>query len=149
MKPPAPESDPFNLARFVHGQQHSYEIAVAELRRGKKENHWMWYIFPQLDGLGISAQSKRYAIRSLAEATAYLNHPVLGPRLTECCGAILSVQGKSALEILGFPDDMKLKSSMTLFSLVPDASPVFRNVLDQYFGGKPDPITLELLKTRR
>ncbi len=106
----------------------------------------MWYIFPQIDGLGSSFTSKKYAIRSLGEAQAYLKHPILGPRLLESCRAILSVQGKSASEIMGYPDDLKLRSSMTLFALADQPHPEFREVINRYFGGHLDRRTLELLK---
>ena len=139
------ESDPFNLARFVAAQEGVFEGALAELKRGQKRSHWMWFIFPQVEGLGNSLTSKKYAITSLDEARAYLNHPVLGPRLLECCRAILSVHGKSASEIMGYPDDLKLRSSMTLFVLADDSHSEFRLVIDHYFQGHLDERTLELL----
>ena len=105
----------------------------------------MWFIFPQIEGLGSSTTSKEYAIRNLDEATTYLEDPVLGPRMLECCRAILSVQGRSASEIMGYPDDLKLNSSMTLFALADDSHPEFRQVIDRYFQGQPDGRTLELL----
>ena len=141
----AKESDPFNLARFVAAQEGMFEAALAELRRGRKRSHWMWFVFPQIEGLGSSSTSKKYAIRGLNEARAYLKHPVLGPRLLGCCRAILSIQGKSASEIMGYPDDLKLNSSMTLFALADDSHPEFRQVIDRYFQGQPDGRTLELL----
>jgi uncharacterized protein (DUF1810 family) len=137
--------DSFNLARFVSAQEDIFDVALSELRRGQKESHWMWFIFPQIEGLGSSAVSRRYAIRSLDEARAYLSHPVLGPRLLRCCGALLSVHGKSASDIMGYPDDLKLSSSMTLFSLVADSPPEFGEVLRKYFGGEQDRRTMELL----
>ncbi len=141
----ANESDPFNLARFVVAQEGMFEAALAELRRARKRSHWMWFIFPQVGGLGSSATSREYAIRSLEEVRAYLRHPVLGPRLLDCCRAILSVQGKSASEIMGYPDDLKLRSSMTLFVLADDSHQEFRQVIDRHFQGHPDERTLELL----
>src|SRR5579883_1362213 len=108
--------DPYNLNRFVEAQEDAYERALAEIRNGRKESHWMWYIFPQFDGLGFSATSKRYAIKGVAEAEAYLAHPVLGPRLRECTEATLHVEGRSASDIFGSPDDLKLRSCATLFA---------------------------------
>ena len=110
--------DPHDLDRFVRAQEADYPRALAEVRAGRKRSHWIWYVFPQVAGLGSSAMSRRYAIRSLAEARAYLEHPVLGPRLREVAGAALGVGGKSAREILGTPDDLKLRSSATLFAAV-------------------------------
>src|SRR5437870_2934991 len=109
---------PHDLTRFVEAQKDVYELALAELKQGKKESHWMWFIFPQLDGLGHSAMAKKYAIKTRREAEAYLRHPLLGQRLIECCNALLQVNGKSASEIMGYPDDMKLRSSMTLFASI-------------------------------
>ena len=141
-------SDPFDLARFISAQEPTYATALAELRRGRKETHWMWFIFPQVDGLGSSTIARKYAIKSLDEARAYLGHSALGPRLLECCRAILSVQGKSASEIMGFPDDLKLRSSMTLFSLAAGPQEEFSKVIEKYFEGLPDPQTLRLLHVR-
>jgi uncharacterized protein (DUF1810 family) len=138
-------NDPFDLARFVAAQEESFEVALGELRRGYKASHWMWYIFPQIAGLGSSPASVRYAINSLDEARAYLNHPVLGPRLLQCCRALLSVQGRSAEDIMGDPDDLKLRSSMTLFSLVAEDQAEFGEVLRKYFKGQRDRRTLKLL----
>jgi uncharacterized protein (DUF1810 family) len=134
--------DPFDLSRFVFAQESVFDTALRELQRGQKTSHWMWFIFPQLEGLGRSSMAKKYAIRGLDEARAYLRHPVLGPRLLECCRAILSVEGKSASEIMGDPDDMKLKSSMTLFSLVEGAPAEFREVLLKFYGGEQDEQTV-------
>jgi uncharacterized protein (DUF1810 family) len=142
------ENDPFDLNRFVSAQEGVFEVALAELRRGQKRSHWMWFIFPQLAGLGSSSTSKKYAIESLDEARAYLAHPVLGQRLLDSCKAILSVQGRSASEIMGYPDDLKLRSSMTLFALTEGSHPEFRQVMDRYFDGQLDPRTLELLHVR-
>lgn len=146
MNSPANPADPFHLARFLEAQKGVFETALAELRRGRKSSHWMWFIFPQLDGLGSSAMTRRYALRGLDEAKDYLSHPELGPRLVECCRALLAVQGRTASEIMGCPDDRKLRSSATLFSRVPAAPPEFQAVLDRYYAGQPDPRTLELLE---
>ena len=137
--------DPFNLGRFVSAQARDYEIAREELRNGRKRTHWIWYIFPQIDGLGYSANSKFYAIKSKAEAQKYLEHPLLGARLLECANILLKLEGRSASEILGSPDDLKLKSSMTLFAAVQSQEPAFARVLDKYFQGKRDITTIQLL----
>ncbi len=137
--------DPFNLSRFINAQERVYDHAVAELKNGRKRSHWMWYIFPQLDGLGRSTTARRYAIKSIEGAIEYLNHPVLGSRLLECANTVLAIEGKTASEIFGYPDDLKLKSSMTLFSEVADDS-VFVHVLDKYFQGEQDVRTLQLLE---
>jgi len=136
----------FALSRFVSAQEPIYDVALAELRKGRKESHWMWFIFPQLAGLGTSSMAREYAIRSLDEARAYLSHPVLGPRLLDCCGALLTVNGRSASEIMGSPDDMKLRSSMTLFSLAGSSHLEFEDVISKYFGGLHDVRTTQLLK---
>ena len=141
--------DPHDLARFVHAQAGSYEQALAELRSGRKRSHWMWYVFPQFDGLGFSPTSRKYSIKSVAEANAYLSHPVLGPRLAACAEAALSVEGRSALEVFGSPDDMKLKSCATLFASCSPAGSVFERLLDKYFNGKRDEKTLRLLDLAR
>lgn len=143
------QNDPFNLSRFVSAQEHIFGTALSELRRGRKQSHWMWFVFPQIDGLGSSPTAIKYAIKSLDEARAYLSHPMLGPRLLDCCRALLSVGGRSASDIMGYPDDLKLRSSMTLFSLVADSQPEFREVLDKHFGGHQDPRTIELLSAQR
>ena len=137
--------DSHDLGRFLDAQEGVYPQALGELRNGSKKSHWMWYIFPQLRSLGTSEKAVRFGIASLEEARAYLEHPVLGPRLLECCTALLEVDGLSALEILGPPDDMKLRSSATLFSLVSPAGSPFHALLDKFFGGCPDPATLELV----
>jgi len=136
---------PHGLARFVEAQAPVYAQALAELRAGRKRSHWMWFVFPQIAGLGASAMAKRYAIASLDEAAAYLAHPVLGERLRECAQAMLSVQAGSAHDILGSPDDLKFHSSMTLFHRAAPAEPVFKACLEKYFGGQPDPLTLARL----
>jgi len=138
-------NDPHDLERFVQAQTGSYERALAELKCGQKRSHWMWYIFPQLAGLGVSPMSQRYAIQSNEEAKAYLNHPVLGPRLRECAEAILQIESRFAREILGSPDDMKLKSSATLFAQVAQPESVFQQVLEKYYQGQRDQRTLGLL----
>ncbi|MDQ6612740.1 MAG: DUF1810 domain-containing protein [Gemmatimonadota bacterium] len=142
-------SDPHDLDRFVQAQQHDYARALSEIHHGRKLSHWMWYIFPQIDGLGRSPTSRRYAIRSLAEATAYLDHPVLGPRLIACTQATLGVAGRSASDIFGSPDDMKLQSSATLFANVSPVGSIFHLLLDRYFEGQPDPKTLAVLGVAR
>jgi trans-aconitate 2-methyltransferase len=138
-------TDQYGLRRFVEAQEGVYGHALSEVRRGRKNTHWMWYIFPQLVGLGSSAASKRFAIRSLEQAEAYLAHPVLGPRLVECCEAALAVEGRSACEIFGCPDEMKLRSCATLFACVSPPGSVFEKVLAKYFRGEPDEKTLRLL----
>jgi uncharacterized protein (DUF1810 family) len=142
---PGGADDPYLLDRFTQAQEDDYDRALAEIRNGRKRTHWMWYIFPQIDGLGSSSTARRYAIKSLAEAEAYLNHPVLGPRLVECAEAALSVEGRSANAIFGAPDDMKLRSCATLFSRVAPAGSVFHRLIDKYFQGRPDEKTLQLL----
>jgi uncharacterized protein (DUF1810 family) len=137
--------DPYKLSRFVQAQEADYARAIAEIRSGLKRSHWMWYVFPQIAGLGSSPTSVRYAIESLAEARAYLAHPVLGPRLLECAEAALAVPGRSAAEIFGSPDDRKLRSCATLFASVSPPGSVFDRVLDKYFGGKKDENTVRLL----
>jgi uncharacterized protein (DUF1810 family) len=137
--------DPYNLSRFLRAQQDDFEKALAEIRSGKKRTHWMWYIFPQLDGLAFSSTSKHYAIKSIEEAKAYLDHPVLGPRLLECAEAVLGVEGRSAREIFGSPDDLKLRSCATLFACVLPPGSVFDRLLDKYYRGERDEKTLRLL----
>ncbi|RYY37260.1 MAG: DUF1810 domain-containing protein [Sphingobacteriaceae bacterium] len=134
-----------SLQRFVKAQQNDYAIALAEIRAGRKRSHWMWYIFPQVAGLGHSDTARYYAIRDLAEAMAYLAHPVLGKRIIEISRSLLHLPGHNATAIFGSPDDLKLRSSMTLFALVPAADPVFSEVLKKYYDSKKDPATLELL----
>ncbi len=141
----SPGKDPFDLERFVQAQRDSYDRALSEIKAGRKQTHWMWFIFPQLYGLGFSPTSKRYAIRSLDEARAYLQHPVLGRRLLECAGAAVALPDDSAHLIFGSPDDWKLRSSATLFAEVSPADSVFARVLDKYFQGERDPKTLRLL----
>ncbi len=141
--------DPFYLDRFTIAQEDIYPRVLAELRSGEKRSHWMWYIFPQLAGLGHSAASKRYALSGLEEAQEYLRHDVLGVRLVECAEAVHAIQGRSASQIFGSPDDRKLKSSMTLFASVRESLPVFVHVLMKYFDGEQDDLTLAWLDGNR
>jgi len=137
--------DPHGLERFVEAQEGVHARALEELRGGRKTSHWMWFVFPQVAGLGFSPMSQRYAIGSLDEARAYLAHPVLGPRLVTCAQALLSHPDRTALDIMGSPDDAKLRSSMTLFALATGSEPVFQQVLDTFFAGERDPRTVALL----
>jgi uncharacterized protein (DUF1810 family) len=137
-------SDPFNLQRFVDAQDPVFAQAIAELRVGAKRSHWMWFVFPQIEGLGRSPRAQTYAIASRAEAEAYLRHPTLGPRLRACTRLVCLTEGRSAHQIFGAPDDLKFHSSMTLFANVaPDD--IFSEALAKYFGGKADPATIERL----
>lgn len=138
-------ADAFDLQRFVQAQDRNYAEALAELGRGRKTSHWMWYVFPQIAGLGFSAMAQTYAIGSLAEARSYLAHPVLGARLRACVAAVLAVEGRTAHEIFGAPDDVKFRSSLTLFARAGPDEPLFRQALEKYFAGRPDPRTLERL----
>jgi len=142
-------TDPYDLNRFVRAHEENYEQALSELERGRKESHWMWFIFPQLDGLGSTPISRFYSIKSRDEARAYLAHPVLGPRLTQCAQAILAIDGKPATAILGSPDDLKLRSCATLFAHVSPPGSVFERVLDKFYSGERDPATLRLLASRQ
>ncbi len=137
--------DPHNLQRFVAAQSPVYEQVCSELREGRKRSHWMWFIFPQIMGLGHSELASRFAISRLEEAEAYLKHPVLGPRLRECTRLVNLVEGRSIDRILGHPDDLKFRSSMTLFAQATPDNQVFNEALWKYFGGEPDPATLERL----
>lgn len=139
------QEDPYDLNRFIEAQDTNYDDAIAEIRAGRKRSHWMWYVFPQLTGLGQSAMSYRYGIRGEEEARAYLSHPVLGRRLHDCAEAILAVQARSAREILGTPDDLKLKSSATLFARVSSPGSIFEQILDRYYSSERDAKTIELL----
>ena len=141
--------DPFDLHRFVAAQAGVYEDAVDELRDGRKQSHWMWFVFPQLAGLGVSPTARRYAIRGLDEARAYLAHPLLGVRLHECTAIVNALAGRSAQDIFGPPDDAKFRSSMTLFEQAAGQVEPFRRALDKYFGGARDPRTLQLLGAAR
>jgi uncharacterized protein (DUF1810 family) len=142
-------ADEYDLARFVDAQRSTFECALAELRGGRKRSHWMWYVFPQLLGLGHSPTSRQYGIRDAEEAKAYLEHPLLGPRLVECAAAVLEIDGRSAYEIFGSPDDLKLHSSATLFARVSAPGSVFSALLAKYFGGTEDEQTLRLLGIHR
>ncbi|WP_428663341.1 DUF1810 domain-containing protein [Runella sp.] len=135
-----------NLHRFLEAQDNDYPRALAEIKKGRKQGHWIWYIFPQISGLGFSATTQFYAIKDLQEAEAYLQHPVLGSRLIEISEALLSVEGKTANQILGNPDDLKVRSSMTLFSLLPKTNPIFQAVLDKFFNSIQDPRTLSSIE---
>jgi uncharacterized protein (DUF1810 family) len=141
-----PVEDPFDLERFVTAQTPAYPAVVAELRMGRKRSHWMWFVFPQLRGLGSSPTSQYYGLASLDEATAYAAHPVLGARLRECTDLVLAIEGRGAEEIFGFPDELKLRSSMTLFSVAVPNESRFSTVLERFYGGELDPRTLELLR---
>ncbi len=138
-------SDPYDLQRFIEAQQSIYDRALAELKAGQKQSHWMWFIFPQIAGLGRSDMARRYAIGSPDEAKAYVEHSLLGPRLEECAQALLEHADRSAREVLGSPDDMKLHSSMTLFAAVAPERSVFQTVLNAFFAAKPDQATLSRL----
>lgn len=140
-------TDPFNLQRFVEAQADNYAQALSELRRGRKTTHWIWYVFPQLDGLGSSEIAKFYAIKSIDEAVAYLQHSVLGVRLVECCEVLLALEGRNANGILGFPDDLKFRSSITLFASVAPEIPVFKSLVAKYFNGLPDQKTIEIISS--
>ncbi len=137
--------DPFDLTRFISAQQGVYVRALAELHDGLKQSHWMWFIFPQIEGLGHSPTTRLYSIKSLEEARQYLAHPVLGTRLVACAQTVLAVQGRSASDIFGHPDDWKLQSSMTLFELVSGPGSIFARVLDKYYQGKRDLRTLQIV----
>ena len=138
-------TDPYDLDRFLKSQQLTYAIALRELRAGRKLSHWMWWIFPQIDGLGFSSTTQKYSIKSLEEAEAYLAHPLLGARLQECAEAVLAVENRTATQIMGSPDDMKLHSSATLFACVSAPDSVFHRLLGKYYGSQPDRKTLEIL----
>ncbi len=144
---PVNRTDPYDLARFVEAQDAdgTYSRALRELRDGRKRSHWMWFVFPQIAGLGQSPTSRKYAIASVAEAVAYLRHPVLGPRLLACVAALSHIEGRSAEQVLGAIDAQKLRSSITLFLRADPAEQSFQQVLDRYFDGLPDPATDRLL----
>jgi uncharacterized protein (DUF1810 family) len=137
--------DRFQLQRFIDAQQPVYAAVLSELRAGRKRSHWMWFIFPQVAGLGQSVASRTFAVSSLAEAAAYLAHPTLGPRLRECAAVVASIEGRPIEEIFGHPDDLKFHSSMTLFARAAPREPIFAACLGKYFGGQPDPQTLARL----
>jgi len=137
----------YNLDRFIDAQAEAYNRALSEIKSGRKTSHWMWFIFPQIKGLGQSEIAKHYSIKNIDEATAYLNHPVLGRHLVEISTALLEINGKSANQIFGSPDDLKLRSSMTLFSNVKNTNPVFDEVLAKFFSGQPDKLTMQILQS--
>ena len=137
--------DPYNLQRFLTAQEEDFECALAELQRGRKESHWIWYIFPQVAGLGHSPMAQEYAIRSRDESVAYLTHPVLSARLQKCCEALLKHHGKKVQDIMGFPDDLKLRSSMTLFATISKPPSIFHTLLDAFYSGQMGQRTLEFL----
>lgn len=137
-------TDPYRLQRFIDAQRPVFDQAMAELQAGRKRSHWMWFIFPQLEGLGHSAMAQQYAITGLDEAQAYLRHPLLGQRLRDCTHAVNNVKGHSVKDIFGYPDHMKFRSSMTLFAAT-GQDPVFQQALNQYFDGAGDPLTVERL----
>ena len=139
----------FNLNRFVEAQNPVYERVLSELRQGLKTTHWMWFVFPQIEGLGHSFMAERFAISSIEEANAYIAHPVLGPRLTECTRLVCDVGGKTIHDIFGSPDDMKFRSCVTLFARVAGAPMVFDEALKKFFSGEPDPFTLERISASR
>jgi len=140
-------NDPFNLARFVEAQEHEYASVLEELRAGEKLTHWMWFVFPQIRGLGGSPMAREYAISSLEEARAYLEHEVLGPRLAKCTRLVLDIEGKTAEKIFHDPDSMKFRSCMTLFAECSAGDSIFRDALVTFFAGEPDPLTLEILRS--
>ncbi|TKK66657.1 DUF1810 domain-containing protein [Ilyomonas limi] len=137
-----------NLQRFIDAQRRDYDIALAEIKNGRKRSHWMWYIFPQIQGLGFSETSQYYAIKDKTEAISFLKHPLLGTRLINICQELLWLKGNNATNIFGYPDDVKLKSSMTLFAALPNADPVFQAVLNKFFNGQKDEKTVQILKTQ-
>lgn len=137
--------DPYNLDRFLRAQEDDFERALSEIKSGRKRTHWMWYIFPQFEGLAFSATSQHYSIKSVAEARAYIDHPVLGPRLLECAEAAVHVEGRSANEIFGSPDDLKLRSCATLFACVSPPGSLFERLLAKYYSSARDEKTLRLL----
>jgi uncharacterized protein (DUF1810 family) len=139
------QPDPFDLERFVKAQNPVYDAVLAELRAGRKTSHWMWFVFPQLRGLGSSPTAVRFGISSADEARAYLAHQVLGPRLRECARLVAQIEGRTAEQVFGWPDNLKLRSSMTLFARVTDDNADFVAVLDKFYGGQEDPTTVERL----
>ena len=136
----------YDLSRFLKAQEYDYEQALREIRSGRKRSHWMWYIFPQVQGLGFSSMAQYYAIQNLEEAKEYLAHPVLGARLKEISSALLELEGLSASEIFGYPDDLKFCSSMTLFQLADLDCDIFREVIEKYYDGVPDSKTVRILR---
>lgn len=139
------EHDPFNLRRFVEAQDLVYHSVIAQLRGGVKQSHWMWFVFPQIAGLGHSTMADKYAIRSLDEAKAYLAQPLLGARLRECTQLVLDIEGKTAVQIFDYPDDLKFRSSMTLFAHAAPDDAIFRDAIGKYFNGSFDKVTVRAL----
>jgi uncharacterized protein (DUF1810 family) len=139
--------DQYNLSRFIEAQERTYKGAMLELTRGRKDSHWTWYIFPQIDGLGNSEAAKVYSIKSLEEGRAYLEHPVLGSRLVESCEILLSLKDTSMNKVMGFPDDLKLLSSMTLFEFLSDENPIFTKIIEVYFDNNRDENSLRIIHT--
>lgn len=135
----------YNLQRFITAQQNDYPAALAEIKQGRKRSHWMWYIFPQIAGLGFSETSKYYALKNIEETQAYLNHPILGSRLIEICTGLLKLPASNATPIFGTPDDLKLRSCVTLFAALPSTNQVFQQVLDKFFNGEADKNTLKII----
>jgi uncharacterized protein (DUF1810 family) len=142
---PPNDADRYDLRRFLDAQDRVYDTVIGELRNGAKRSHWIWFVFPQLRGLGHSATAVRYGIASLEEARAYLAHDILGPRLRECARLVAAIDGRSADDIFGWPDNLKVRSSMTLFARATDDNADFHAVLDKFYGGEQDPVTVELL----
>jgi uncharacterized protein (DUF1810 family) len=138
-----------DLNRFIDAQKRDYALALSEIKNGRKQSHWMWYIFPQIYGLGFSETSRFYSIKNMQEAETFLNHPVLGQRLIEICNELLKSQTNDAHKVFGSPDYVKLKSSMTLFSLLPNTNPVFQSVLDKFFNGEKDDKTLQIISEEK
>jgi uncharacterized protein (DUF1810 family) len=134
-----------NLNRYIAAQETKYDIALSEIKQGKKESHWMWYIFPQIKGLGISETAKFYALEDINETIAFFNHPLLGKRLLDISAALLELTSNDANKIMGSPDDIKLRSCMTLFNSLPNPHPVFKSVLDKFYNGKEDDATLQII----
>lgn len=139
-------NDPFNLSRFVDAQRPVFSRVMDELRAGRKTSHWVWFVFPQLKGLGVSETAMRFGITGMGEAQAYLEHPLLGPRLVECVQVLLKHGDSSALQILGSPDDLKLRSCLTLFNEAQPESALYQRALDRFYCGKPDDRTIQLLR---
>ena len=139
--------DQYNLSRFIEAQETTFKGAMLELARGRKDSHWTWYIFPQIDGLGNSETTKVYSIKSLEEGRAYLDHSVLGPRLVEACEILLSLKDASMNKVMGFPDDLKLLSSMTLFEFLSDENPIFTKIIEVYFDNNRDENSLRIIHT--
>jgi len=142
-------TDDYNLQRFLEAQDHVYDAILGELRAGEKSSHWMWYIFPQITGLGHGGTTQKFAMTSLEEAKAYLQHPILGPRLRECTQLVLNVDRRSAEQIFGYPDNLKFRSCLTLFMTATTDDKIFQDALLKYFDGKPDTLTLDLLAQQK